>query len=216
MPSEHGQVPQGRALICPHCDRPTFAAVCGTAIWDGCDDEGDQLNDPVEWFFLQCSGCKEPSIQSRRDYGDGFDQDEPVLVYPSPRRLSLQVPESLRREFDEARICFSAKAYAATVVMVRRVLEGTCRENNVNERILARGLEKLRESGLIDGTIAEWANALRVLGNDGAHFTGTPVPRDDAEDALAFAEALLEHIYVLRKRFDEFAERRAKKKPTAT
>jgi hypothetical protein len=30
------------------------------------------------------------------------------------------------------------------------------------------------------------------------------------------AEALLEHIYVLRKRFDEFAERRAKKKPTTT
>jgi hypothetical protein len=32
----------------------------------------------------------------------------------------------------------------------------------------------------------------------GAHYTGRPVPREDAEDALAFAEALLDHIYVLR------------------
>ena len=38
------------------------------------------------------------------------------------------------------------------------------------------------------------------------------VPRDDSEDALAFAEALLDHIYVLRKRFEEFARRRSNKK----
>jgi len=63
----------------------------------------------------------------------------------------------------------------------------------------------------IDGTIADWANALRILGNEGAHYTGRHVRRDDAEDAFAFAEALLDHIYVLRKRFDLFAERRAKK-----
>jgi hypothetical protein len=86
----------------------------------------------------------------------------------------------------------------------------------VIEHNLARGLEKLSESGLINSTIADWANALRILGNEGAHFTGRQVPRDDAEDALAFAEALLEHIYVLRKRFDEFEERRSKKKHTTT
>ena len=81
----------------------------------------------------------------------------------------------------------------------------------MTERILAKGLEKLQESKLIDGTIADWANALRILGNEGAHYTGRHVRRDDAEDAFAFAEALLDHIYVLRKRFDLFAERRAKK-----
>ncbi len=51
-----------------------------------------------------------------------------------------------------------------------------------------------------------------VLGNEGAHYTGMRVPRDDSEDALAFAEALLDHIYVLRKRFEEFARRRANKR----
>ena len=66
--------------------------------------------------------------------------------------------------------------------------------------------------GLVDATLAQWVDALRVLGNEGAHYTGKQVPRDDAEDALAFAEALLDHIYVLRKRFDKFAARRASKK----
>lgn len=68
----------------------------------------------------------------------------------------------------------------------------------------------MKAERLIDITIAEWANALRVLGNEGAHYTGNRVSRDDADDALAFAEALLDHIYVLRLRFQEFAERRAR------
>jgi len=71
----------------------------------------------------------------------------------------------------------------------------------------------MKANGLIDATIAEWADALRVLGNEGAHYTGKQVPRADAEDALAFAEALLDHIYVLRKRFEEFANRRAAQNP---
>ena len=118
----------------------------------------------------------------------------------------------MRREFEEARVCFAAKAYEATVVMVRRILEGTCRENSVQERTLVRSLAKLKDDGLIDSTLAEWADALRILGNEGAHYTGKQVLRDDSEDALAFAEALLDHIYVLRKRFAEFETRRASKR----
>jgi hypothetical protein len=33
------------------------------------------------------------------------------------------------------------------------------------------------------------------------------MPKQDAEDALAFTEALLDQIYVLRKRFEEFKRR---------
>jgi hypothetical protein len=95
--------------------------------------------------------------------------------------------------------------------MVRRILEGVCKENNVTEKTLINSLKVLEQQGLIDGTLSEWATALRMLGNEGAHYTGRQVPRDDAEDSLAFAEALLDHIYVLRKRFTEFKIRRASK-----
>ena len=59
--------------------------------------------------------------------------------------------------------------------------------------------------GLIDQTLAEWV--LRRVGNKGAHYTGEAVEREDAEDALSFAEALLEHIYVLRRSFEQFRSR---------
>jgi hypothetical protein len=124
-----------------------------------------------------------------------------------PHRISPNVPSALRREWDEARRCFETKAYTACLVMVRRTLEGTCDELGVNGGTLAKSLKKLETAGLIDPMLAEWAKALRIAGNRGAHYTGKGVSREDAEDAMAFAEALLDHIYVLRKRFTEFQKR---------
>lgn len=195
------------AFICPHCTRPSNAVVCGKAEWDGHGEEG-QENPPVEWTLVQCDRCAMPTLQAREDFGGGFqDDDRPATVYPAQRRLPPAVPKGLRREWEEAQTCFDAKAYAACVVMVRRTLEGTCEEQGVKAKTLHKALQELAEAGHIDQTLAEWANVLRRVGNRGAHYTGEPVPRQDAEDALAFAEALLDHLYVLRRRFDEFRSR---------
>lgn len=194
------------SFVCPHCKKPAAVSVRGEAIWDGYADDRS-VNPPIEWSFVQCTNCWHPSIQAREDYGRGFEDDDPVLVYPAPHRISPSVPQALRREWEEARTCLDAKAYTACGVMVRRTLEGTCKDQGVKAKILAKGLQELRDQGLIDGVLTEWADALRVLGNQSAHFTGKEITREDAEDSLAFAEALLDHLYVLRKRFAEFQKR---------
>lgn len=161
----------------------------------------------MEWTLVQCDRCHEPTLQVREDFGGGFAEDDPGTVYPTPQRLSRSVPTGLRQEWEEAQTCFRAKAYAACVVMVRRTLEGTCADQGVKGKGLARSLKKLAADGLVDETLATWADALRIVGNKGAHYTGEAVAREDAEDALAFAEALLDHIYVLRQRFAKFQAR---------
>lgn len=198
------------SLVCPNCGEPATASVRGSAIWDGF--EGERSVDPrTEWRLVQCTSCWRPILLVREDYGRGFeDVGDPVVVFPAPRRLSPKVPAPLRREWEEARNCFDAKAYTACGVMVRRVLEGTCQDQGVEEKNLAAGLRRLRDEGRMDGLLAEWADALRLLGNESAHFTGKEVSREDAEDSLAFGEALLDHLYVLRERFAEFQSRRAR------
>ena len=168
-----GQPESPRAFVCPRCELPALAIVHGMAFWDGWNKEDKYPESlPTEYTLVQCSECQGVSVQIREDFGRGFQDDKPGIVYPAKRKLSRDVPAPLRREFEEAQACFSAKAYEATVVMVRRILEGTCKENDVQERTLVKSLEKLQANGLIDNTIAEWANALRVLGNEGAHYTG--------------------------------------------
>lgn len=134
-------------------------------------------------------------MQAREDFGGGFAEDDrPATVYPPPHRLSPSVPAGLRREWEEAQTCFASKAYAACVVMVRRTLEGTCAEQGVQVTNLDKALKRLATDGLIDQTLAEWADVLRRVGNKGAHYTGAAVSREDAQDALDFAEALLDHL----------------------
>lgn len=203
-----------RAFICPHCERPATANVQGKAVWSGHNPHtGDQENPPTEYALIKCQRCGSVSVQAREDYAiGGFEIDEPVIVYPTPRQLSYIVPQPLRREWEEARTCFDTKAFTACVVMVRRTLEGTCQHQGVQKRTLAESLRELRDRGLIDDTLAEWADTMRIVGNEGAHYTGRAVAREDAEDALSFAEALLDHLYVLRKGFAEFQARLAARK----
>ena len=195
-------------FICPHCEQASNGVVRGKAVWDGYNKRGEPDNPPAEWTLVQCHRCSQPTLQIREDFGRGFSEDEhPLTAYPAPRRLAGDVPPGIRREWEEARTCFGAKAYAACVVMVRRTLEGTCQEQGITERTLEQSLQKMAADGKIDSTLSDWAEVLRKVGNKGAHFTGKPVAREDAEDALSFAEAMLEHIYVLRRRFDKFRSR---------
>lgn len=98
-------------------------------------------------------------------------------------------------------------------------LYGNCRNGQMNSRRrlfgprhrknpLYAALEEMRSAGLIKGRLLEWAQGLRVLGNDAAHFTVRSVSREDAEDALGLAEALLDYMYVLSAEFQKFRDRR--------
>lgn len=197
-------MPSQRAFVCPHCDELTSSDVLGTA------ESGNPENvPPAEFALLQCGNldCEMPIVQVREDYGPGFHADTPTLYFPSPRRLSWSIPEDLRDAFLEVVKCFQAKAYLAAVVIVRRLLEGTCQLQGSKKRRLIDALEELREKGVIDQRLSEWAHLLRTVGNAGAHFSTQEVTRDDAKDSMDFAEALLDHIYVLSSRFDDFKSR---------
>lgn len=203
-------------MICPHCKLPTLQELKGKASVEADEDSSDVFLERIEYSLLQCGGCGKVSLQEQEQgILDLPDYQVVKFAYPAQRQLSESVPESLRREFDEARTCFDAKAYTATVVMVRRTLEGICKENDVTDKTLAKGIERMRQLGLIDDTLTEWADGLRVVGNQGAHYTGMKVSAEDAGDSIHFAEALVEHIYVLRKRFDEFKSRRSGKEGQA-
>lgn len=208
---------KSHAFICPHCENLALAMPHGvTVIPDrNPSDPEDIYGPPVECTLVQCNNCAEVSVRGREDYGNGFTASEYFNIFPEPRRLNSDIPLRLRQGYDEAKTCFSAKAFTATVVMVRRTLEGTCKLNGVKGKTLHAGLRELKENGLINETLSEWANALRVVGNQGAHFSEQNVSRDDAEDSLAFLEAFLEHIYVLQKRFQEFMDRRTGKSQSA-
>src|SRR4051794_8181644 len=95
-----------RTLICPHCHEPASATTRGTAVWDGTDLDDEYINPPVEFTFAQCDRCQNVTIYARENYGAGFESDNPGTVYPEARNLNFGIPEGLRDEWNEARMCF--------------------------------------------------------------------------------------------------------------
>ncbi|MFI1415509.1 DUF4145 domain-containing protein [Streptomyces sp. NPDC020707] len=205
------RVGQSFPLMCPHCEKPALATVTSEAVGGG-DTEPPYLLE-----LVQCGTCHDPFLMVEEDYGQGWDGDPGVLWPPQKRPLSIHVPQDLRREHEEALQCFKSKAYTATAVMVRRTLEGVCSDQGMSSgtgrpKPLVKMLAQLKDEGKLDGRLLEWAQELRVLGNEGAHFTGRGVSREDAADGLALAEAILDYLYVLTAQFTNFKDRRAKAK----
>lgn len=164
---------------------------------------------PELWTFSCCPSCKGALLAFQYDYGNGFDEDTPTRMYPPmDRRLGWTVPQAIRSAFSEAIACFKVKAYTASAIMCRKAVEALCSEHGATERNLAQSLRKLKEDGVIEARLYEWAEELRQLGNAAAHGVDSNTSREDASDMLEFTEALCQYVFTYRDKFKEFQARR--------
>ncbi|MGW1605906.1 DUF4145 domain-containing protein [Streptomyces eurythermus] len=191
---------------CPVCRKKVLAEVHGEVVEPPDDEIGRE--DPCRVLLVACTICGTAMVLAS-DYLHGPNEwESPENVWPNGAPM-LDAPYRVGRAFQEAYRCFhQANAYAATATMARRTLELVCKDQGATGGTLARMVEWLQQNNKIEGRLLDWATALRFVGNDGAH--GDTVNRQDAEDALAFTEALLEHIYVLTVQYEKFSERRQK------
>ena len=187
------------------------ALVAGVSVasfsrWD--DDEHVKYR----YEFLRCPECGEPLLVAQMEIGPD-EWDTPHRLYPSPPvTADPSWPASARSAYLEAENCFQrAKAFNATAVMCRRALEFVCAECGVTSHPLARALQDMKSGGLIDDRLLDWAQALRAIGNVGAHANQDAVSPEDARDVLEFSRAVMDYVFTYQKRFEAFKARRAPK-----
>jgi len=191
---------------CNTCSADVEAKIIGSYVED---DEQHPIS--FRHSMLECPRCHGPLLVQQSDLEGTFDADTPMVLYPLDVHRHLgAVPMSIRTAFDEAVVCFKAKAYTASAIMCRKVLEGLCAEHHVREKNLEQSIKKLKETGIIEARLFEWAEALRVLGNEAVHGVSTTISRDDTRDILEFTQALAEYVFTYRDRFEAFKKRREK------
>jgi hypothetical protein len=79
-----------------------------------------------------------------------------------------------------------------------------CATHGIKGSNLANALHKMKEQGLIEGSLFEWANELRLVGNEAVHDITAQVSGEDARDLLEFTEAIVEYLIMFRDRFDRY------------
>jgi len=205
-------VPKTAILDCPECNAVVAAPVLGhySFLQDGPDV-------PIRYLFAKCPNCNAPMVAAQENYGDwgnDYHFDDAVRVLPSRPQVGVGVPNTVATFFEEASRSYGARAYSAATIMCRKSLEAVVAEHRVKASNLASGLKKLREEGIIEERLFEWADALRLAGNDAAHDVSSSVSQVDAKDTLDFTAALIEYIFTFRVRFERFMARRSSKKGT--
>ncbi len=192
-------------IDCPRCEAIVDAKVLSS--YDVFRD-GDDF--ATRYSFAKCPQCARPLLAVEDVYGPDY-ADDPIRLYPArDMHLSSAVPNAIAEAYSEARSCFRAKAYTAAAIMCRKALQGICHFHGIRKRTLQASLLELKKQEVIESRLYEWADALRISGNEAAHDVSVTVSRDDAADIMEFTRALLEYVYTYREKFEAFKARRAK------
>ncbi len=183
------------SIYCPFCKQRTGLSVARIGVKDAYGDVEQTVAAFFEhrrgsaWWMGICNYCQ----------GIVLVHNEGDVVYPAPlpSPTDERVPEKIRRDLDEAKLCSSVGALRGCVTMARRAIQSACLEKKATEgKRLEKQIEELAAKGLITKDLKEWADVVRWVGNDGAHPGGEDVGEEDAEDTLKLAEEFLYALYV--------------------
>jgi hypothetical protein len=123
--------------------------------------------------------------------------EPPQLLDFNPEGL----PPRLAQALQEAVACHAAGAYRAAAMMVRRLLEVICEENNVAGANLHQRLESLRNAVVLPQPLFDAMDELKALGNDAAHVEARAydnIGEAEAEDSIELAKEILKSLYQLK------------------
>lgn len=199
--------PSHLRVDCPYCDSKVLAEVLS--------QESDYHEEPDCYRVLstvRCPGCAFLMVagQFAESYGEEWDLTTPAVWWPDVERvLPYETPAPIKRAFREATVCRKAGAHTATLVFCRKSIEALAKDVGAKGRTLHAKLEHLRKKDMLDPSLLLWAEELKLAGNDAAH-DDWEASRKDADDAIALVDAAVTHVYGLKKRFEEFQERRSK------
>lgn len=202
------------------------------AVQDGIAEMGVEVYDNEPYggsrlYVGKCPVCLRPVAASSTQVSiAGYDADEdewsnPVRVYPNPPRvLSTRVPKLVQQSMSEAETCLQAGVHVPACVMLGRALEGLCRDQLKAEIaaaleagksgrfMLDKALKDLRTKEIIDDKLLAWSKQLQAFRNAAAHSDGdASLTRTDVLDLRTFAYAIIEYVYDLTERYNEFVAR---------
>lgn len=187
---------------CPTCEARVEGVTLAEQV---CFDSDETI--PAQFSFVKCPGCGDVALLVQEDYGRGWD--DPIRVYPPTDKLAWNTPEPIRIAYTEAAKCFGVGAFTACTIMCRKSLEGICDAKGAAKGTLAKRLGDLKAQGLIDARLHDWADELRLGGNEAAHDVDVTVSAQDARDIKDFTKAIVEYMFTIQQRFDEFKARRS-------
>ena len=174
------------AARCPHCGREAVMVTLGQDL---------ALTNDIICGQRQC-----PRSECRGHLFIVWQGGKIVAAYP-PVRVDFDaenVPEPVRKTFEEALDCHASGCLVAAAIMVRRTLEEICAERGAKGANLKARLEDLESKIVLPKELLDAMNELRLLGNDAAHLEATTFKQisvQELEVAIEFTKEIIKGLY---------------------
>ncbi|WP_425147384.1 DUF4145 domain-containing protein [Deinococcus sp.] len=173
-------------MHCPHCHIHTSITPVFTI--DGSQaDIRDRFNMP--WSVGSCNNC----------FGLVLVGNAGGTIWPQPLPSDTpkEIPQDIRGNLIEAKMCASISAWRASGTMCRRAIQMASLERGAPlNKTLVEQIKFIKDAGIITNDIHEWATIVRWVGNGGAHPGGVEAGKENAEVMLELTEQFLYVLYV--------------------
>ena len=163
--------------------------------------------------FAMCGACDRGSIavfQGHHSSHDTLRNAALECIYPAPPSEDAPpfTPDRCRRFFRQGMSSLHTGNPDAAGAMFRKALEAGLKEKFLsNKRNLIDQIKEAADSGLLTQDMADWANHIRVSGNEAAH--GDDYTMKQAKALQVFTELVLIYLFELPGRLSEEQQKTA-------
>lgn len=150
-------------------------------------------------YSAVCTETYKKPVEGDNGFNDSFFHN--VKIYPSIEDLDAPdgTPGNVADAYRAALVNLKTEGpgfWEAAAIMARRSIElAIAGIDGVKKGSLKSMIDEMGAKGLLTKAMVDWANEVRIIGNEGAHENG--LTREDAEQAVYFAEMLFTYIFKL-------------------
>jgi hypothetical protein len=156
--------------------------------------------------LAECPSCGEHFVVNTDEEDIGVSQVIELQPPGCKVKVSDHIPQNIRDDFIEAKICLRIGAIKAAATMSRRALQSSVVESGAPKDRLIKQLKWMSEHEIITKPIYNLAEQIRIIGNDAAHPSQDgidEVKKEEVETIVSFLEKYLDHVYVTPKEIEE-------------
>jgi Domain of unknown function (DUF4145) len=196
-------------ITCGHCNTRGYSKIL--ANYECPPQFGDTL-----LMILECPRCLNHMITMCC----GIDWCN--VLYPTGRKSISHLPEEVENEYLQA-VNSRRLSIEVCVLHIGRTLEAICEHEGITGKKIVKGketfiplaerLKELANSGKIPKPLADMADLLKAIRNDGVHYSkDSIINNDDIQTALDFLETILEYLYAAPAKIAELQKKLEKVK----
>jgi len=143
---------------------------------------------------------------------DNIENSQLIDYEPKLSKVTASefIPQNIREDFIEAKMCLQINAIKAAATMSRRALQSSAVEKGAPDKRLIEQLKWMLDQGIITKSLYDLAEKIRIIGNDAAHPSKDgidQVKKEEADTIVKFLEKYLDHVYITPKEIEELEKK---------